>query len=122
MAYDHYRDSNGVTWTVGPPDAPATGNPPRWTMYAYVPDEAQVKYDPPPTDVMASTPAPADFGRGIPNATAEQVRVIFTELVALIEAYARTHAGAVVMTVTAAPEGGLGWLLLVWLAYEALSG
>lgn len=122
MAYDHYRDTNGVTWVVAPPDAPATGHPPRWTMFAYVPDDSQIRYSPPPTDVMASTPAPDDFGRGIPNASAEQVRVIFLELVSQIEAYAKTHAGSVVMEVTAAPGGGLGWVLLAWLAYEILNG
>lgn len=122
MAYDHYRDTNGVTWTVAPPDAPATGNPPRWTMFAYVPDESQIKYVPPPSDVMASTPAPPDMGRGVPNASAEQVRVIYLELISQIEAYAKTHAGSVVMTVTASPGSGLGWLVLLWLAYEALGG
>lgn len=114
MAYDRYKDSNGVWWTVAPPDGAG------WFMVGYVADEEQAAYQPPPPDQMARTPAPEDVGRGVANPTPEQVRVIFLQLVQLIEAYAKEHRTQVVLRVTAHSDAW-GWLIalgLLWLAMD----
>lgn len=111
--YESYKDSNGVTWTVM---SAANG----WTMLASVLDSADPKYDPPPADEMAMMPPVESFGGVMtPVPTAEQKRVIFTELRNKIEAFAKAHRGAAVLKVTAAPPtwwwivgAGIAWYLL----------
>jgi hypothetical protein len=98
MAYDSYKDRNGVTWNV---ITMANG----FTMIATVLDTADPKYDPPAEDLtatMASSVPPIVQGLGS-SATAEQTRVLFTELVTKIEAWAKDHRGATSLMVTAKP-------------------
>src|ERR1041384_860281 len=95
MAYDSYRDSNGVRWSI----PPAIGQ--GWTMLAYVDDAADPKYNTPPPDMTASMPEPSDAGTGVPHPTDEQTRVIFLDLRGKIEAYAKEHRGEVQLRVTA---------------------
>lgn len=104
-AYESYKDTNGVTWTVM---SASNG----WTMLASVLDSADPKYDPPPADEMVSImpPNPMLPAGGIP--TDEQRRVIFTGLRDKIETYAKAHRGAAVLRVTAKPPSGTFWVLL----------
>lgn len=95
MAYDQYRDSNRVVWTIAPPDGSS------WYMLAYVKDSEELAYDPPPSDIMASTPPLEGFGRATPPPTAEQARVIFIELTGKIEEFARQNRSKVTLRVAA---------------------
>lgn len=111
MAYDKYKDSNGVTWTV-------TTVPNGYTMIASVRDDAERKYDPPAEDQMAKMPLnPSALEVNNKTViqpdppTGEQTRVIWLELVQKIEAYAAAHKGALMQTVTASPPWG--WLLVI---------
>ena len=107
MAYDRYTDSNGVNWTLAPPDAS------QWFIVAYVADTEQRAYDPAPPDMMASMPKPEDTGRygpGYTVPTAEQSRVIFLDMVSKIDQFAKDHRNQVVLRVTAHNQA-LGWLV-----------
>lgn len=127
MAYDKYKDTNGVTWTVTPSEQlVATGGLSltrlaeyQWRMMAYVPDENEVGYAPPAPDLVATMPA---FLPGA-VANAEQTRNIFVDLVGKIEGWAKEHRHQVTLRVTA--SAGPGWLLLLgaaWVLYEVLGG
>lgn len=108
-AYESYKDSNGVTWTVM---SVSNG----WTMVASVLDSADPKYDPAPADEMAVMPPNAMLpGGGIPSE--EQRRVLFIDLRNKIETYAKAHRGAAVLKVTASPPKWWLWVgggLLLW--------
>jgi hypothetical protein len=96
MAYDHYRDSNGVTWTIV---STAHG----WTMLGTVLDDADPRYDPDPGDLrntMELTPINQVADHFV-TPTAEQTRVLFLGLVDKIEAFAKEHRGATSLKVTA---------------------
>lgn len=124
MAYDKYKDTNGVTWTITPSEnLVATGGLSltrlaeyQWKMMAYVADEAEVGYTPAAPDLVATLPA---FLPGT-TADAEQTRNIFTDLVGQIEAWAKDHRHQVMLRVTASAGGG-AWLLVLaagWVLYE----
>lgn len=103
----HYRDSNGVTWTV----MEASNG---WTLLGSVLDDADPKYDPPPEDVTASMP-PAASGdlNTVIRPTDEQTRVIFIELRDKMEAQATKLKGRAVLGVTAkAPVPWWVWALI----------
>ena len=89
-------------------------------MYAYVPDDASRRYDPPAPDLTSSTPAPDDVGRGVAAPTGDQQRVIFTELVRQIEEYAVAHRQAEVLKVTA--HTGTPWWVWFGLGLVLLKG
>lgn len=112
MAYDSYRDSNGVTWTVGPP----TG----WNMAAWVLETADPRYEPQADDQSASMPPPYDGhmteGAGGTPPSGDQQRVIFTQLVSDIEKFAKQNREHVLLKVTASPPVPWWvWLGLLWL-------
>jgi hypothetical protein len=111
MAYDSYRDSNGVRWTIGPP----TG----WNMAAWVLPDADPRYEPQADDQQASMPPNYDGNfteqpGGTPP-TGDQQRVIFTELTTAIEAYAKAHRGNTLLQVTASPP--VPWWVWAGLLY-----
>lgn len=106
MAYDSYTDTNRVRWIVAPPAGTS------WYMLAYVADDQDLKYDPVPSDMMASTPPPETFKSSTPGPTAEQVRVIFAELVQKIEEYAKMNRSHVVLQVKASNTALWGILLI----------
>lgn len=111
MAYDKYRDTNGVTWTVGPP----TG----WMMAAWVLPDADPQYEPEADDQSASMP-PGYGGHmteqpDIPP-SGDQQRVIFLDLVKNIESYAQAHRANVLLRVTASPPlPWWVWVVGAWL-------
>jgi len=108
MAYDSYRDANGVTWTVGPP----TG----WTMAAWVLPDASPTYVPEADDQQASMPPPTLHGVADGAPSGEQQRVIFLDLVKAIEGYAAEHKRNVVLKVTASPPiPWWVWVIGAWL-------
>lgn len=109
MAYESYKDSNGITWTVL-----STAN--GWTMIASVLDSADPKYEPPATDQMASTPAAMGPALTPLGPTPEQTRVIFTKLRDDIEAYAKAHRGAAILKVTAKNNWTVAILVMAGLA------
>lgn len=119
MAYDSYRDSNGVTWTVV---WPATKK--RHQAIATVMDTADPKYDPEPADITVSM-AEGGLQIGgldiIPSGTAtdEQQRVLFIELIGKVEGYAKEHRRLVELKVTASPP--TPWWLWALLGMAALS-
>lgn len=107
MAYDHYTDTNGVTWQILPVNN-------GFTLMATVRDDAEVVYDPPATDQMVKMDAggmqiPTPFGDIAispkdASPTGEQQRVLFTEIRDKIEAYAKANQGHQLMTVRAHPD------------------
>lgn len=112
MAYDSYTDSNRVRWTIAPPAGTS------WYMIAYVADDEQLKYDPPPTDVMASMPPPDTFKSSTPGPSAEQQRVIFLDLVQKIEEYAKMNRSHVALQVREHNTAAWGLILIgaiIWL-------
>jgi hypothetical protein len=109
MAYDAYKDQNGVTWTVGWRDG---GH----TAIATVLEDAQPRYEPDPGDVTAKMdPGGLQlFGAEIlkgDHATDEQMRVLFIELSQKIEAIAAQHRRSTVLRVSASPPMS-PWILL----------
>lgn len=111
MAYDHIRDSNGVTWTVIAADN-------GFTLMATVLDGADPKYDPPAEDQQAQMAQGGVQVGGVDVVhtdppTGEQTRTLFTELVQAVEKYAKEHRGAVLLKVTA--SAGTPWWLWVGL-------
>jgi hypothetical protein len=108
VAYDYYPDSNGVRWTIVFP-AKDHG----WSMLATVMDDEQPRYDPLPSeDISASMPEPEPMGEVTPpRPTGDQTRVMFSELVEKIEAYAKKHRGSTILTVRASRPMS-GWLAL----------
>lgn len=120
MAYDKYKDQNGVTWRVI-----TSGN--GYTMIGTVLDDADPKYDPPAEDQQASLPLNPS-ALEVQNKTiispdpptAEQTRVIFIELIKKIEAYAASHRPLLMLKVTARPPwGALAAVAAgLWFLYE----
>ena len=90
VADERYRDANGVTWVIHATQPTAT-TPVFWSEQA--PGETP-HYDPEPSGTIA--PARA-------------------AVVAAIEAYAKAHAGEVVLKVTAKADGA-GWIILLLVA------
>lgn len=111
MAYESYKDSNGVTWTV---ISTANG----FTLIGSVLDSADPKYDPPAEDQTAKMAqggvqlGPWDIVHTDPP-TGQQQQVLFTELTGKIEEYAKAHRGGVLLKVTAKPGGGAAVLLVI---------
>jgi MYXO-CTERM domain-containing protein len=116
MAYDRYRDKNGVTWTVVWPAGKK-----RFEAIATVEDTAQPKYDPEAADITASMSQGGVqfFGLDIvpsDQATGEQQRTLFIELVGKIEQYASEHTRNTSLKVTPSDDGGhWGWLVALGL-------
>lgn len=114
MAYDHYRDTNGVTWTIVTTDN-------GWTMLATVLDDADPKYGFDPGDLKNTmqTAAPNMIADKFIRPTGEQTQILFLGLVDKIEAFAKDHRTATVLKVTARPDNwGPILILLGVLAYE----
>lgn len=93
MAYDQYKDTNGVTWTI----TAARG----FVFIAYVADTANPRYVPPPSDITAKMdPGGVQIGPwsfGADDApTAQQQQTLFIELSGKIESYAKEHVANVV--------------------------
>lgn len=111
MAYESYKDSNGVTWTV---ITTANG----FTMIASVMDSADPKYDPPAEDFTASMPqggvqlGPLDIVHTAAP-TPEQTRTLYMELRGKIDEYAKSHRGAQHVTLKVEEHANsLAWLAL----------
>jgi hypothetical protein len=102
MAYERYRDRNGVTWTI-------VWTHKGHTAIATVLDDADPKYDPDLGDLKAEMDPGGvqalgyDIIEGDP-ATDEQQRVLFIELTGKIEKLAAEHSRATSLKVTPAPE------------------
>src|SRR4029077_2184020 len=110
--YDQYRDSNRVVWTVAPPDGSS------WYMIAYVKDDAEIAYDPAPSDIMASTPPLNEYGHAAPPPTPDQARAIFLKLTGKIEEYARQNRSKVTLRVAAHNDSG--WMVVVGIILLAM--
>jgi hypothetical protein len=115
MAYDHYIDQNGVTWTVVWTNG-------RHTALATVPDNAQPRYDPDLGDVSARMDPGGlqffgqDIIKGDP-ATDEQQRVLFVELTQKIDALAAQHRRGTELEVSA--HAPMSPLLVIGLLFAA---
>lgn len=112
MGMDQYRDSNRVVWTIAPPDGSS------WTVIAYVKDEEELAYDPPPSDIMAATPPLAEYQASPRPPTTEQARVLYIELTNKIEEYARQHRDRVTLRVTAHRDNG--WIVVLLIIAAAV--
>lgn len=114
MGIDQYKDSNRVVWTIAPPDGSS------WNVIAYVKDDEEIAYDPPPADLMASTPSGQEYHASASPPTTEQARVLYIELVGKIEEYARQNRGHVTLRVTAHRDNG--WIVIALIIAAALLG
>lgn len=113
--YDHYKDRNGVTWTVVWPAGKK-----RFEAIATVEPEADPKYDPEPPDITVSMAQGGVQFLGleiIPSeqATGEQQRTLFTELVDKIQQYAKDHPRDLLLKVTPSKEEASSSKLWAWL-------
>jgi hypothetical protein len=116
---DHYRDQNGITWTVVWPAGKK-----RFEAIATVEDGADPSYDPVPADITASMAEGGIqfFGLDIiPSdaATSDQQRTLFLELVGKIEEYAKGHPRNTVLRVAA--RSGPNWWLIGALVLGAIA-
>lgn len=112
--YDRYKDSNGVWWTMAPPDGSS------WFMIGYVADTEQRAYEPDAPNLMAKTPEPDDIGRGVPAPTPDQARVIFLSLTSKIEDFAKNHQNQVVLRVRDHSDS-IGWIVGLIIIIAAMS-
>lgn len=118
--YDSYRDSNGIGWTVVWPAAKK-----RHEAIATVLDTADPKYDPEPGDItvhMAQGGVQLGGLEIVPSeeASGEQQRVLYIELIGDIETYAKAHRSGAVLKVTASV--GTPWWVWGLLGLAMLSG
>lgn len=101
---DHYRDTNGITWTVVWPAGKK-----RFEAIATVEDGADPAYDPVPPDITASMSQGGVqfFGLDIipsEEATTAQQQTLFLELRGKIDEYAAAHRRDTVLKVTPGHE------------------
>lgn len=126
MAYDSYRDSNGITWTLIWPKKYK-----RHAVLATIEDGKSPRYATDPGDFQASMDRGGVFVGDLtviegPDATAEQQRVLMAEIIGKVEGWASKHRGETVIVVSGrdgpapapapAKRGGDGALILLLLA------
>jgi hypothetical protein len=110
-SYDHYRDSNGVPWTVVHQNH-------GFTYLATVMDDANPRYTVEVEDQSAELPqggiqlGPIDILKSDPP-TSQQQENLYLELAQKIEQWAHKHAGDVALVVTASPSSNTAlWIAL----------
>ncbi len=100
MADVKFKDRNGAGWII------ITGGS---SIFATPDPESTIHYDPEPADL-----GPINVTGGDAPGARER-----DQLVQLINAWAGQHAKEVVLQVTPAKGSGVGWLLLLVLAWAA---